>query len=405
VQQSAISVPGLNRLDRVGPTRTMLLFLLLIASVYYLVAGLANSWAMPGPALVNPSGMAVGRDFVTYWSAGQLALAGEPAAVFDVERLHAAEASAVGAPIGATPWFYPPTFLLFAAALAPLPYLAALAAWLILPTTALALLLRRVAPHPWTPWLTPLFTGVSQCLIFGQNGVVTTLLLGGALLSLESSPLLAGLCFGFLSYKPQLAILIGPVLLAGGHWRALAAAGAMAVLLAGASWLAFGAAPWFAFFAAAPFATHVLETGQLPWSQMVTVFAAARLCGLGIGQAYGLQLTAAGAALLAVCWLWRRGAPLPLRGSALAVAIPLATPFSFSYDLAVLSLPLAWLGWAALNGRETLWGLSLLAVVWVVPVGGALLAAFASMPVTPAVLILLLGAIVRQAAQQNNPMH
>ena len=403
MQQSAISVPGLNRFDRVGRTRTVLLSLLLIASAGYLAAGLADSWAMRGPAFVNAGGMAVGRDFVTYWSAGNLALAGEPAAVFDVERLRATEAATVGARIGATPWFYPPTFLLIAAALASLPYLAALAAWLILPTIGLSLLLRRIAPHPWTPWLTPLFTGVSQCLIIGQNGIVTALLLGGALLSIESCPLLAGLCFGLLSYKPQLAILIGPVLLAGGHWRALVAAGATAVLLAGASWLAFGPAPWFAFFDAASFATRALETGQLPWSQMVTVFAAARMCGLTVADAYALQLAVAGASLLAACWLWWRGAPLPLRGSALAVAIPLATPFSYSYDLAVLSLPLAWLGWAALNSRRNSSTWWLLAVVWVTPVGGALLAAFAGIPVTPIVLILLLGAIVWQATPRLRP--
>jgi len=148
VQQSAISVPGLNRIDPVGRTRTVLLFLLLIASAGYLAAGLADSWAMRGPALVNAGGMAVGRDFVTYWSAGNLALAGEPAAVFDVERLRAAEAAAVGARIGATPWFYPPTFLLLAATLASLPYPAALAASLILPTIGLSLLNRRMAPHP-----------------------------------------------------------------------------------------------------------------------------------------------------------------------------------------------------------------------------------------------------------------
>ena len=376
-----------------------LLLVLVSASFFYLCAGLANSWAVRWPALVNAGGLAVGRDFVTFWAAGNMALAGDAAGVFDPDRLHAAEVAAVGAPIGTTPWFYPPTFLLLTSPLALLPYLVSLLLWLILPTIGLALLLRRLAPHPWTPWLTPLFTGVSQCLIIGQNGIITAVLLGMALLLLETSPVLAGLFFGLLSYKPQLAILIGPILLVGGQWRALAGAAASAMTLAAASWLAFGTTPWIAFLDAAHAATDILESGRLPWSQMVTVFGAARLLGVPVSAAYAVQLAVTAMAVLAVCWIWWRRTPLALRGSALAAAIPLATPYGFSYDLAVLSLPLAWLGWAALNGARNPGGWLLLALVWTTPVGGALLAEFASLPLTPVVVMLLLGAVVLQTAR------
>jgi hypothetical protein len=58
-----------------------------------------------------------------------------------------------GSEIKTLAWLYPPPALLLATPLALLPYPVALAPWLLLPLIGLALLLRRLAPHPLTPWL------------------------------------------------------------------------------------------------------------------------------------------------------------------------------------------------------------------------------------------------------------
>ena len=64
------------------------------------------------------------------------------------------------------------------------------------------------------------------CLGHGQTGFLTAALLTGGVLCLERREALAGILFGLLAYKPQFGLLIPLVLVAGGYWRAIAAAGA-----------------------------------------------------------------------------------------------------------------------------------------------------------------------------------
>src|SRR5262249_35489978 len=155
----------------------------------------ANWPLSPRTSLLTVVHSWTGRDFVTFWSASTLTLHGEATAAYDIARLHAAEVAVVGSEVKMPYWVYPPPALLLVTPVALLPYGVALALWLLLPLIGLALLLRRLAPHPLTPWLVPLFTGVSLCLGLGQNGVLLTLLLGTGLLLLDRRALLAGCCF------------------------------------------------------------------------------------------------------------------------------------------------------------------------------------------------------------------
>jgi len=370
---------------------------LAVASSLYLVLGLVSSWSIEPPVLVNDAGKPVGRDFLAFWSASALALGGAPAAAYDLAALHGVQVATVGADIEPVPWHYPPTFLLLVLPLALLPYLAALVLWLAAPLGLLGAVAYRLAPRPAAALLAPLFPAVAQCLISGQNGIVSAVLLGGGLVNLERRPALAGVLFGLLTYKPQLAWLVPLALLFGRHWRALAALALSAAALAAVSLLAFGAAPWAAFLGDLGFAAELLETGRKPWVRVPTVFAAARLAGLGTTAAYAAQAASATAVAVLVARLWRRPAPLPLRGAALAAAIPLATPFAFDYDLVLLLLPIAWLARA---GVETGWRrgeAALLALLWAAPVGGWLIARLTGAQLTPLVLALLLAAIWRRA--------
>ena len=51
-------------------------------------------------------------------------------------------------------------------------------------------------------------------------------LLGGALVSLDRRPLIAGILFGLMAYKPQFGLMIPIALAAGGYWRSFSAAAA-----------------------------------------------------------------------------------------------------------------------------------------------------------------------------------
>src|SRR5437660_12452634 len=95
------------------------------------------------PDLVDPRGKPFGYDFMAYWSAAKLALAGHPAAAFDESVISAVQHAAVPASPGIVfPWHYPPVFLLAVAPLGLLPYAAALALF-VLRTAALWALLAR----------------------------------------------------------------------------------------------------------------------------------------------------------------------------------------------------------------------------------------------------------------------
>src|SRR5882762_759716 len=98
IAQHAEKMSALNR------PRFALVFALALASLLWLFGGLANGWWWHPPGLVNLAGVNIGRDFVAFWSAADLALAGQPASAYDHAALHAAELHAIGAPVNFTAW-------------------------------------------------------------------------------------------------------------------------------------------------------------------------------------------------------------------------------------------------------------------------------------------------------------
>ena len=361
---------------------------------------IANWPLSPSTSLLTVVRSWTGRDFACFWSVSALALHGEAAAAYDMARLHAVEVVLVGAEIKTPAWVYPPPALLLATPIALLPYGMALALWLLGPLIGLALMLRRLAPHPLTPWLLPLFTGVSLCLGIGQNAVLLALLLGAGLLLLDRRALLAGCCLGLLACKPQLALLVGPALLVAGHYRALAAMAATVLMLVVASTLAFGMGIWPAFFQASSWMSAALASGELKYTLMATIFAAARMAGLSVTVAGVLQGVVTLIMLACVVQAWRRPLPSWLRGAILAAAMPLATPYACGYDLALLALPLAWLAGEQLRtgGRASLFEFNVLALAWLAPAAGWILAESTGVLLTPIAPLLLLLVLCRRAS-------
>lgn len=388
--------PFLRQLEQLGRMRFAILMLLLYLSGGWLVAGMVTSWWRHPPGLVNELGANIGRDFVAPFSAASLALGGDPAAAYDSETIHVTERQVIGAPVVLIPWLYPPTALLLMLPLALLPYLVALALWICGQLGALIVLLRRLFPHPLAPVAALVFPGTAQSLIAGQNGLFSTMLVGGGLYQLERRPLLAGLFFGTLAYKPQMALATFAALLFGAYWRAFAMALATAAFLAAASVATLGSAPWLAFIQQLDAAGSLLGDGRVPLDRMVTVFAALRLAGASTTIASLAQSSVALLALGALAYIWQQRASLPWRGSALAVAIPLTTPYAFHYDLVLLLLPMAWLAWAGLVTGFRSGEVPLLVAAWVSPVVGWLLAEQSHVLLTPVVLALLLLSVLRR---------
>lgn len=302
-------------------------------------APIIRSQALTAPRVSAP----VAKDFPLHWTASYLALAGEPATIYDNDRFTNTERALLG--LGGHPWPYPPTALLIDLPLALLPYFLALAAWLGITMGLYLLVLYYIAPHPLTLLWGLSFFGTFENIDLGQNGFLSAALAGGGLLLLDRSPFWGGALLGLLSYKPQLAALIPVALLAGRRWRALAGAALSALALALASLWAFPADLWVLFLQSIPHTMDRLYTQTIWFSKMPTVFAAVRLAGFGVQAAWVCHALSMLAALILIVWLWRGPASPALRASGLIMGILLFSPHIWNYDLPLLAIPLAWIWW------------------------------------------------------------
>jgi hypothetical protein len=293
----------------------------------------------------DQTGHGIANDFVNVWAAGHLVLTGHAAQAYDWSIHHQVQEAAVGHAFeGAYRWHYPPPFLFAAALAAMLPFVPAGLAWLAATGLAYAAAIRGIIGHR-TGWLFALgFPGALWNVTAGQNGFLTTALMGGALGLLERQPLLAGCCLGLLTYKPQFGVLFPLVLVATGRWRAFFAAAITAVSLAALSWVAFGSAPWLAMTQTLATANRlVLTDGDMGWNKLQSLFGLVRALGGGETLAWVIQGGCAAAIAVAITWLWRSDAPFELKAAALAVGAVLVTPYVFTYDLATLAVPVAFL--------------------------------------------------------------
>lgn len=374
-----------------------------------LYVAIAALWVAFSVDLIDQKGKPLGYDFITFWSAADIALDGHPADAFDHEKLFAYQQKAVPALSDEVVflWHYPPTFQLLSLPLALVPYLwsyglfVALTLAVFLATLRLTIDLPPAArPDAW--WLLLAFPGVFINIFHGQNAFLTTAVFAGGLLLLESRPVAAGLLIGLLSYKPHFGLLLPFVLLAGGYSRSFAVAAATALASAGLATAVLGLEPWRAFAANLETTRYVLEQGLLPWHKMHSVFAMARLLGAGIPLSYALH----GAVALVVAVLtvraWRFAPPLGLRVALLTVATMILSPYFFDYDLAILALPL---GLLAADGLRNGWrpGMrSMLAVVWSIPISAVVLADHAALQLSPPILIALFAMIHARIAAEGS---
>jgi hypothetical protein len=305
------------------------------------------TWVLTGNGIADPMGRPVGTDFLRLWTASYALLNGDGLAIYEPDAFFALEQAVTqpGTP-DFYPWNYPPSSFLIVYPLALLPYLQSLAAWLALGLAGYLAALWRIFPKPLTLWVGLAFPAVFWTVTHGQTSLLTTSLFCWGLLQLPRRPVLAGILFGILTFKPHLGLLLPVALVAGGHWRAVVAAALTALLSAVVSVVFFGTGMWADFLTSTTDTRSMLESGLNfgHYYKMQSVFAAARLLGSPMLVAYSLQALAALAAAAAVVWIWRRPIGDPdMKNAALMAATPLSTAFIFDYDLLLLAPPIAWL--------------------------------------------------------------
>ena len=313
------------------------LLVLQIAIFLFLIAG-THGW-------IVPLERAATTDFASFYAAGVLADAGTPALAYD-QAAHYAMEQAVTAPGIEYQFFnYPPVYLILCAGLAQLPYLVAFI--LFIATTLafyLAVARRILAGHSVTVFVVLLsFPMVFWTMGLGQNAFLTAALFGLATLLLDRRPIVAGLLFGLLCYKPHFGLLVPVALAAGGYWRSFAAAALGAAALVLASLLLFGWETWHAFLVTASASHAVYESGRILFTGFVNPFGAMRLTGGPVAVAYAVQGAASLAAAGIVFLAWRHRLSLAVRAAVLASATLVAAPVAIFYDLMLGTIAVCWL--------------------------------------------------------------
>ena len=213
--------------------------LFVINATFFPTAWFSHWW------IYDANGLGIPTDFVNVWSAGRLALEGHPAQAWDWDIQRQIELTLLKQDfIGYFAWHYPPPFLFVASLLARLPYAAAFMGWVFVSLIPYLIVMRAIVGRRFG-WILALAAPmVLTNVLDGQNGFLTAALIGGTLYLMPVRPILAGICLGLLSYKPQYGLLFPLVLIATSQWRTFFSAATTTLLMFLASWLAFGTESW-----------------------------------------------------------------------------------------------------------------------------------------------------------------
>lgn len=444
-------IPSVSPFGRILPPETvadMAGFLDILRSGDWLTVARARLWALAvlaasagglvylvatSDGLIDYQGRPLGTDFSNVYAAGTFVLDGEPAAPFDPRLQHAREQIIFGANTPFYGWHYPPFFLALAAVLALLPYQLALLVWqgttLLLYLLAIRAIVSSLPSPLWGRstgrrpvgvrvdvasgntstsglWLllALAYPAAFVNLGHGHNGFLTAALIGFALIQLDRRPVLAGVLFGLLAYKPQFGLMIPLVLVSTGRWRTVFAAAVTVAALMLAATLVFGIDTWHAFFRFAEYTrVIVLETGETGWHKIQSVFSWARMWGASVPLAYAVQGAVTLAVAATLIWLWRSSASFALKAAALCLAAILATPYSLDYDLMVLAPAIAFLTLDGLSRGFSPWEKSALAFLWIVPLVARGIAQVTFIPLGVIAMLAMFALVLRKASLQSAP--
>jgi len=300
-------------------------------------------------APVTGSGFHRYGDFYPLWASGFISHEGQPALNYDSDALHLRQAALGMNPRAFNPFPYPPTFLLM---LAPFGGLGLGTAFALFMGITFAFYLWamtggnfRSAPRWCGALLAPATT---MTLVSGQSGFLSGALMLGGLRLAGSRPIVAGVLFGLLAYKPQLGVLLPVALISAGLWRSIAAAVVTVVVCVMASSWAFGDDIWPLWFhQMADYSGHFDPLDYL----MPTIEANARMFGLPARVALALQ-AAVTIPVMIVVWRAFRAGVTERAAALLVVGTFLATPHAFNYDMPMMTAAIVWYFEESLRARR-----------------------------------------------------
>ena len=316
------------------------------------------------------------QDWMVFYEAARAYFAGNLPLIFDGNALTAAInqhfAPWLGAPLGLHPWVYPPPFLLLILPFGLLPPVASVAAFLLAGFAAATAVVWRAFDGSSRRW--PAIATLLLCpavpfeVLTGQNAFYTTALMLGAFAAAAEQPLLCGVLVGFLSLKPQLALMAWVALLAGRQWRTIGAAVATGCILVLASGAVLGIDIWRAWSELILGGSGVyhswLDVGRM---NGISVFACVSWLGASAAVASAVQAIVTIGAAATIYWVYRQPHAGGLRLAALLAATILAAPHASNSDAILLGLAASVFVTAIPPAALRPYQLAIAAAVWISP--------------------------------------
>ncbi|MCP5080652.1 MAG: DUF2029 domain-containing protein [Alphaproteobacteria bacterium] len=353
--------------------------------------------------LLLASGNVVGRDFVNYWVGGSNALKGLAESLFVFENYLVLLREAFGSGINNHNWSYPPHFLLLAAPFGAMPYLLGLFCWSVAGMLCYLTACLRKAWRLDDFLILALAPACMSALFAGQNGLFTAALLLGGLRLGAKRPVLAGICFGLLTIKPQLGLLLPFALLASRQWTVIASAcitAAAAICLSG---LVFGFETWWLYVTETwPFQTEIMKNGPGLYYMMATVFMSLRVFGMDPDMALLAHLPFTLMAVGVVIWAFSQKHNRALQQVILIGATFVATPYGFYYDMPVMAFAALLLARHLEETGRPVQVYLLPVTVWLLPSFGEPMSMF-FLPLGPLFTLSFLGLAVHALYLANQP--
>lgn len=310
--------------------------ILVLAGVCY-VCGLL-SWVLWGSVLWRE----VGQDWMVFYSAARTYFDSDLPRLYDgqwmTDTINQRFSGWLHLPLVMHPWLYPPSLLLLLLPLGLLPFAVSYGVFMAATFAAMTAAIGRLTGRVWlVAGALLLFPQTPFALLTGQNCYLTGALMVAGFSLLETQPIAAGILLGILSYKPQMFLMVPVALLAGRHWRAIAAGVTTGALLSLASLAVFGPGVWRDWLQVMLFPSDTyrewLVRGRM-WGQ--SVYACVLHLGAPAQVALWLQYAAILLAVLSVWKAFRRAMHPNLRLAVVLAATLLAAPHVSSQDAVLL---------------------------------------------------------------------
>ncbi|WP_411819064.1 glycosyltransferase family 87 protein [Hyphococcus formosus] len=308
----------------------------------------------------------------------------------DVERLYDPEIfTALFDEKNGMLWLYPPTMLLVLFPFGLFPYGVAKVIWVIASCAGLGVAAYKITKGNLFLTVAMMLSPAAFAVLFtGQLSIFFACLALAGFLNAKSRPILSGICFGFLTLKPQFGLLVPVFLLCTGSWRAIFAAAVTTLFLVMVSIAAFGLEAWAAFFSSLT-QTHTDYVQSVGHSGRITLADALRILGVADLSTALITLLSVGIGGSLIVLARRLGASIPDLTVLALLLTAITAPYFWVYDW--LFVTFAALLFLRDRPTQPVWVQGMIVLVWFAPIAPYV---GSGANLVPVIWLVLLGVVV-----------